>query len=70
LPWTPVPVPPVLTWRERPGFSFVDGVQTVQLESWAEFVGFLSQFVPYGNYIWRGHNQDKWLLEPSLDRLL
>jgi hypothetical protein len=47
-----------------------DGVQTAQMETWAEFTEFLSQFAEYGNYIWRGHSRDSWLLEPSLDRLL
>lgn len=45
-------------------------MQSVQLESWNEFVEFLSQFVSAGNYIWRGHTKDSWLLEPSLDRVL
>jgi hypothetical protein len=70
LPYEPAPVPRVLKWWERPGSSLVDGVQTAQLASWVEFTEVLSQFAPYGNYIWRGHSRDSWLLEPSLDRLL
>jgi hypothetical protein len=70
LTWTPAPPPRVLKWDERPGSKFADGVQTVQLENWTEFAEFLGQFVPWGNYIWRGHSRDTWRLEPSLDRLL
>jgi len=70
LTWTPASPPRVLKWNERPGSTYADGVQTVQLENWTEFAEFLSRFVPWGNYIWRGHSRDTWQLEPSLDRLL
>lgn len=70
MTWIPAPPPRVLKWDERSGSTYADGVQTVQLENWPEFAEFLSRFVPYGNYIWRGHSRDTWQLKPSLDRLL
>ena len=70
MPWTPLPPPRVRKWNERSGSVFANGVQTAQLENWPEFTEFLGQFVPYGNYIWRGQARDGWKLEPSLDRVL
>jgi hypothetical protein len=67
LTWTPARV---LTWRERLGSSFTDGVQTAEMNNWAEVADLASKFASHGNYIWRGHSRATWLLEPSLDRLL
>jgi hypothetical protein len=41
----------VLTWRERPGSSFTDGVQTAQMNNWAEVADLASKFASHGNYI-------------------
>jgi hypothetical protein len=48
------------------------GVMDFRFASWRKFFNFMhSEFHEYATgYIFRGHANDKWKLEPSLDRLL
>ncbi len=55
-------------WEEKP---IVAGYGEVKLLSWRYFFDFVHQtMLDYHTYIWRGHRNDNWLLEPTLDRLV
>lgn len=53
-------------WREA-----VDGIGSVTLESWQDFLGFVyAEMLDYETYIWRGQRNSSWELESTLDRLI
>lgn len=48
-----------------------DGVVSYRLASWKYFPDFVqTEMLDYRTYIWRGHRNSNWLLEPTLDRTL
>lgn len=48
-----------------------DGVVTYHLPKWQYFPDFIhSEMLDYRTYVWRGHRNSDWLLEPTLDRAL
>ena len=51
--------------------SFHKGVQAFRLSSWKYFSDFISQrLLNFPNYIFRGHADSTWQLEPTLDRII
>lgn len=55
-------------WKE---ISFENGVYTVELLSWNYFSDYISQeLLNYSTYVYRGHADYKWKLEPTIDRIL
>ena len=51
--------------------DIIDGVVSFKLSSWRYFSDFiLSKMLDYSTYVWRGHRNNNWLLEPTLDRIL
>ena len=47
------------------------GVSICTLKSWKYFSDFINQeFLDYTNYVYRGHADSTWLLEPTLDRII
>lgn len=48
-----------------------NGSGVIDFASWGEFTDFLTNdFLDYGHYVFRGQGNEKWLLEPTFDRLL
>jgi hypothetical protein len=47
-----------------------DGVLTIHLARWRWFSNYISTILDFSEYIYRGQASDKWLLEPTLDRVL
>lgn len=51
--------------------SFKNGVGEYSLTSWKYFSDFVSQeMLNYTTYVYRGHGNSLWKLEPTLDRLI
>lgn len=51
--------------------SLVKGVFEYKLSSWKYFSDFISQeMLEYTNYVYRGHADNNWKLEPTLDRFI
>ena len=48
-----------------------DGIGTFTLTSWNYFSDFIDkEMLDFRNYIYRGHMNEEWLLEPTLNRLV
>ena len=48
-----------------------NGICEFTLSSWNDFSEFIdTEMLDYKNYIYRGHKSEKWLLEPTLNRLV
>ena len=48
-----------------------DGVHTYLLDSWVSFTDFINkEMLTYTNYVFRGHGNEEWKLEPTLDRVI
>ena len=45
-----------------------EGVLPIKLSSWNEFYTTIQRIVGLGDFIWRGHECENWLLESSFDR--
>lgn len=55
-------------WTYTPN---VNGVQEYGLSSWKYFSDFINQeMLDYTTYVYRGHGNYKWKLEPTIDRLI
>ena len=55
-------------WDES---SLDNGVVNVKLSSWKYFSDYINQeMLDYTTYIYRGHGNSKWKLEPTLDRII
>ncbi len=53
-------------WNEG---NFINGVIEVKLSSWKYFSDYINkEMLNYVTYIYRGHGDSKWKLEPTLDR--
>lgn len=51
--------------------KFSKGVQEFKLSSWKYFSDFINQqLVSYTTYVYRGHGDSRWKLEPTLDRVI
>ncbi|WP_229620745.1 FRG domain-containing protein [Vibrio parahaemolyticus] len=51
--------------------DYDDGIQSYTLSSWKYFSDFINQeMIDYTTYVYRGHANAEWLLEPTLDRLV
>ncbi|WP_455805156.1 FRG domain-containing protein [Pseudomonas fluorescens] len=51
--------------------SLINGVLEYQLSSWKYFSDFINQeMLDYTTYVYRGHGNCTWLLEPTIDRLI
>lgn len=49
----------------------INGIAAIEFNSWGKFSEFITgEFVDFTSYVFRGHSDSAWLLEPSLDRLL
>lgn len=47
------------------------GVEEIKLISWKYFSDFINQeMLDYTTYVYRGHGNHKWKLEPTLDRII
>jgi FRG domain len=47
------------------------GTRRIDTEGWLYFNDFIAEYtLDWPQFIWRGHASAKWLLEPSLDRIL
>lgn len=54
------------SWHQS---NIQNGIITIKCNSWPSFQQFMNTHVrTTRDYIWRGHENDKWLLLPSLDR--
>lgn len=48
-----------------------DGVREVKCSDWSGFTDFINNtIVDYNNYVFRGHANQEWKLEPTLDRYI
>ena len=55
-------------WDERP---YIDGTMEVKLTSWKYFSDYINQvMLTYTAYVYRGHGDSSWKLEPTLDRII
>lgn len=55
-------------WVEK---SLINGVKEYNLSSWKYFSDFVNQeLLNYTTYVYRGHGDSKWKLEPTIDRLI
>lgn len=55
-------------WKES---SRKSGIVEIKLSSWKYFSDFINQrMLDYNNYIYRGHGNSTWKLEPTLDRIV
>lgn len=55
-------------WSEG---ALLRGVSEIRLSSWKYFSDYVNQeLLDYTTYIYRGHANGSWLLEPTLDRLI
>jgi hypothetical protein len=55
-------------WTE---FSFDRGVEEIRLSAWRWFADYVNQeLLDYTTYIYRGHANSVWKLEPTLDRVI
>ena len=55
-------------WTEGP---FTDGVQIVTISHWKWYADYINQeMLDYTTYIYRGHGNSFWKLEPTLDRII
>ncbi len=51
--------------------EYQDGFIEFKLSSWKYFSDFINQeMLDYTNYVYRGHGNNKWILEPTLDRVI
>lgn len=50
--------------------SFEFGIEVLEVESWDDFLNFMTLQLDYPHFIWRGQSDSSWKLCPSLDRLL
>lgn len=49
----------------------MNGIKIIHLKSWASFENKIrDEMLDYRHFIWRGQADARWLLEPTLDRLL
>ncbi|PKG72878.1 hypothetical protein CXF86_20990 [Shewanella sp. GutCb] len=47
------------------------GISTVTLSSWKWFPDYVNnELLDYTGFIYRGHGDSTWLLEPTLDRVI
>ena len=47
------------------------GIYTIELSSWKYFSDYINQeLLDYTDYIYRGHGDTSWLLEPTIDRVI
>lgn len=47
------------------------GVQKVEISSWKYFMDLVNeQFLNYNTYVYRGHGDSLWKLEPTIDRVI
>ncbi|MGD8782046.1 MAG: FRG domain-containing protein [Ignavibacteria bacterium] len=57
-----------LRWQED---KTIKGVMEVKISSWKYFSDYINQeMLDYTTYIYRGHGDSKWKLEPTLDRII
>lgn len=55
-------------WKKR---TTDTGILEIKLSSWKYFSDFINQeMLAYTNYVYRGHGDSKWKLEPTLDRII
>src|SRR2546430_69102 len=55
-------------WTEG---TFVKGVKEIRLSGWRYFSDYVNQeLLDYTTYIYRGHGDNSWKLEPTLDRIV
>lgn len=55
-------------WKEG---ELVDGTMEVKISSWKYFSDYINQeMLDYTTYVYRGHGNSSWLLEPTLDRII
>jgi len=52
--------------KENLSFGIVD----LTIDSLSTFNNVVTEMLDYPHYIWRGQRSSKWLLEPTLNRLL
>ncbi|MBL0487842.1 FRG domain-containing protein [Aeromonas veronii] len=51
--------------------GYEDGVEEIRLTSWKYFSDFINQeMLDYTTYVYRGHGNSQWKLEPTLDRII
>ncbi len=50
--------------------SYEKGVSINEARDWDDFLTFVTKQLEYRHFIWRGQRDEKWLLEPTLDRKL
>ncbi|WP_335922919.1 FRG domain-containing protein [Shewanella chilikensis] len=55
-------------WEEG---ELVDGVLNVEISSWKYFPNYINkEMLEYTDYVYRGHGDSNWKLEPTLDRVI
>lgn len=55
-------------WTEKPT---KDGLDEINLSSWKYFSDYINQeMLDYTTYVYRGHGNSSWKLEPTLDRVV
>ena len=55
-------------WKEGP---LNNGVVTIELSSWKYFSDYINQeMLDYTGYVYRGHGNSAWKLEPTIDRII
>ena len=61
-------MPRTSRWKKG---KYTDGFIEYKLSSWKYFSDFISQvMLQYTDYVYRGHGNSRWKLEPTLDRII
>jgi hypothetical protein len=50
--------------------NIVDGISEITIESMLDFNTIVNGMLDFPHYVWRGQKDSKWLLEPTLNRVI
>jgi hypothetical protein len=50
--------------------TFEFGIQTIEFDTWKEYVEYIYSYQEYRSYVWRGQGDSSWVIESTLDRVL